>query len=557
MPALATIEQLSAAQREAQANFRKNHRALLKNQPAVAALLEQVQLDQQWIFARDGSLTAKHTDGRWWADCSIPMLAGRAMLKTLEPLQAGSCMLAPAHAGLVHAARERMGSSAVLFVAQSDPEIARMILSCHDFSDQIAKHRFWIFSGPDWANQLQSAFDRFPGLAIPTRFIRTTLTTDEAIAPLVAAAQEVFSAVLSDRTQQLASIQSQPPAVNDPRKILVICGSEFHLWDDGPTVLRDQLSALAADDLNLHCFDTDDALCGSPLALLQAARESGSVVSANLCRADCNHLIPTQLPWITWITQPAVPAFESAGPRDALVLADANWKPLARKAGWPENRVRICGWPDRMNQSRSSHWAGSLSLICDTVPIEIPATVKDFSSHRLLWDLIAEELAADPLTVEKVDEYLADRARQLNIEIDAIDRRSFINGLILPAYQQGLARLLIANELPIKLWGHGWPAIPEFSPSSQGPITISEELDHALNASTALIYCWPERCAHPMDATGKPILHRSGQDRHQLLRSARQIQNSTKPAPGPTTADRPLARVILELLNSANPPLFV
>jgi len=310
---------------------------------------------------------------------------------------------------------------------------------------------------------------------------------------------------------------------------LVVGGSDFRLWDNAALVLHEQLSGRAkSNGLAIHRFDTDDALCGSPLALLDAAQSCGSIVSANLCRADCNQLISPEVPWITWITQPAIPAFETAGPRDALVLADANWQALAGKSGWPESRVQVCGWPQCAGRHASQGFKPELALICDTRRIEIPSTVKGYSSHRLLWDLIEEELHTDPLAVEKVDEYLTDRAGQLNIAVDALDRPSFIDGLIVPAYQQGLARLLIAEKLPICLWGNGWTDLPEFAGQSPGCISNHHELNSAIAASAGLIYYHPARSAHPMEAMGKPIVYRSGPDRQQLIRSARRVLGRIK-----------------------------
>jgi hypothetical protein len=547
MPALVSWVEVTTAEREAQQNYRRNHSALVKNQPEAAALLDRVELDLEWVYARDGSLSARHTDGRWWGDCSVPVLAGAAVLKSLDPQQTGSCLLAPSHAGLVRAARERCGLSPALFVVQPDAEIARVILSTHDFSDQIAAHRFWMLTGPEWADHLRTLLEKFPGLAVPTRFIRTQLTTDDEIAPLIKIAQDVFSPVLADRTRHLSKLQDEPVPKVNPNQILLICGSQFRLWDDAPRVLREQLSAGVETDFTLHDFDTDNALCGSPLALVQAARECGSVVSANLCRADCNHLISTQVPWITWVTVAAVPAFEAAGPRDALVLADPNWRAIARKAGWPENRIRICGWPARPARTDSS--SGELDLICDTLPIEIPPQVKDFSSHRLLWELIAEELAADPLAVEKIEAYLTDRARQLSIEIDALDRRSFVDRLIIPAYQQGLARVLITSGLPIAIWGHGWKVLPEFAEKSRGTVTNSEQLEQAIAGSAGLIYSWPQRSVHPMDAMGKLIVQRSGRDQAQLINNARRVLSGAGIVS--RSGNAPLDRVILDLIETA------
>ena len=514
----------TAARREAEKNWGNNSAALRKIQPAVVELLDDVELaGEEWIFARDGSLTAMDSEGKWWGGCSVPLLAGESILKTLETVQTGSCLLVPVHAGLVRAARQRMGSWPVLFVVQPDLQIARMILSCHDFSDQIERHRFWMACGNDWSRQLRQLFDEHPGLATPTRFIRTKWTGDDVINPMITAAQDVFSAVLNERAGQLSSRQPSPKYSTDRCQVLLVGGSDFRLWDDAATVLHEQLSSCPkSDELTIHRFDTDDALCGSPLALLDAAAACGSIVSANLCRADCNQIVSSEVPWITWVTQPVVPAFETAGPRDALILADLNWRALATKAGWPADRLRVCGWPGRSLRHMQAS-KPELAIICDTREIEIPATVSGYSSHKLLWELIEEELHSDPLAVEKIEDYLTDRAGQLNIAVDALDRRSFIEGLILPAYQQGIARLLIAEKLPICLWGNGWPSLPEFAKQSRGSISSQKELESAISQSAGLIHCWPERAAHPIEAVGKPIVYRLGKDRQHLLRQSRHL----------------------------------
>jgi hypothetical protein len=552
MPTLAPMADTTAAERQAISNWANNLTVLRANQPTVAEMLEQVQLDLQWTFARDGSLTAMNQSGKWWGGCSVPLLAGRSILKTLETAQTGSCLLAPAHAGLVRAAREKMGTSPVLVVVQPDLEIVRVILSSHDFTDQIIRHRLWLVCGSVWSAELRQLFDAHPGLATPTRFIRTKWTGDDVITPMIATAQEMFSTVLGERSQKLSSLQADPAPANDLRQILLIGGSEFRLWDDAPMVLQQQLTAhQKSSELTIHRFDTDDALNGSPLALLHAARKCGSVISANICRADCNQLIAADVPWLTWITQPAVPTFETAGPRDALVLTDANWRAIARKAGWPENRVRVCDWPHRAGPCRPGpgRHAPALSFICDTQNIEIPLAVKSYSSHRLLWELIEEELHSDPLVVEKIDTYLTDRASQLNISLEVLDRRSFIERLIVPAYQQGLARMMIAEGLSIALHGSGWGDLPEFNAQARGSISSADELESIIGASAGLVYCWPERWAHAMDAMDKPIVHRSGRDRSQLIRTARRVlSGGVRKAPTTSNSDQQLGKSILEML---------
>jgi hypothetical protein len=571
MPILAPVflaESVSAA-RVVEQNMARNLGALAASQPLVADQLAEAALGKQWVFARDGSLTAMEADGRWWADCSVPLLVGRALLKTLQAGHTGSCLLAPGNAGLVVAARERIGRCTPLFVAQPDLEIGRMILACHDFSDEIRRHRLWLVCGPQWAEQLRDIFGRHPGLATPVQFIRTKLSPETLIGPMVADAQAVFSDVISGRSQQIERMRSDPRGEKDVRNILLIGGCEFRLWDDGATALHEQLSTALAGSGSIKRFDTDEPLASSPIALLEAAAARGSVVSANLCRPDCNNLISLEIPWITWMTRAGAPPFETAGPRDGLILADAAWRDIARRAGWPDDRVRIappCAGKVQSAKCRVQTEEGrstlvfpaphsalcthtsavTLGLLDNTRKIEIPASVKQFSSHRLLWDLIEEEISASPFAVENIDDYLTNRSGQLNIAHDALDRRAFNEQLILPAYAQGLARILLAARLPLALWGEGWGELEEFAAAARGPLTDRHAFHEAIARSTSLVYCWPQRTAHSIDFAGKPVVHRTGNDAALFIRDAqRALAGKTHAA---SNEDQTLGRVIVEML---------
>jgi hypothetical protein len=554
--ALMTGVQVNAAERLSQLNWGANFRALCRTQPRVARLLADVDLTNlQWLLARDGSLTAMES-GRWWTGCSVPVLAGRALLKTLDAHSGNSFMLAPAHAGLVRAAREKVGHCTALFIAQPDAQLARVILACHDFSDQIDRHRFWVVCGEQWAAQLEQLLIDYPGLALPSWFIRSRLTSDEENAPMINEAQRLFSKMLIERGSDLAGIKTEVVVGADPNRILLVGGTEFRLWDFGTRVLERQL----AGRVSIQRFDTDDALSGAPVALAKAARTCGAVVSANISRADCNQLVPIDQPWITWLTEPAVPAFATAGPRDALILADARWTSIAQKAGWPAARVRVGAWP----AGDGSLFAGvagpahseaarrlEMAIVCDTQKVQIPSTVEDFSTHRLLWELIEEELTANPLAVEDVDVYLADRAGQLNISFETLDRQRFVTQLIVPVYQQSLARLLISAGVPLRLWGRGWSELPEFSGNLGGHLESHMAFESAIARCCALVYCWPKRTAHPIDALGKLVIHRSGGDRAALLLCVQQAMRGPNAKPAAVHGTASLGVTITDLLREA------
>ncbi len=556
MPTLAPapfIESISAPDL-AEKNWRRNIASLAITQPTTVETLGRFYVDRHWIFARDGSLTALEPTGRWWADCSVPLLASRALLKTLTAGHAGSCLLSPPNAAMVVAAQERIGFSVPLFVIQPDLDIARMILSCHDFSDQIARKRLWLGAGSSWPEELLNVFDRYPGLATPGQFIRTKLTPDSIAVPLVAEAQNVFSTVASQRAERITELQSSAVPndssadLTNRKQALLIGPAEFRLWEDGAHVLHQQIS----DEFNVNWFDTTDPLNSSPIALLQAAQHSGCIMSANLCRADCNHLLSKDTPWITWMTQPGAPQFQAAGPHDALILADAAWRKYATIAGWPEDRVKIHGWPESspaLSLNPRIH-ATDLAMIVDTHRLEIPASVKQFSSHRLLWELIEEELAVNPFAIDTVDDYLTDRSGQLNIAADALDRRTFIDRLILPAYQQSVARVLITSRVPLALWGQGWSELEEFTAAARGELTDRQTFHSAVSSAKAILHCWPDRSAHPITALGKPLVY-PGNDAATLIRNALRASSTAarRPAIAPGE-DRPLARLIQTLLTT-------
>src|SRR5215212_6817318 len=77
------LSQANSAQRQAQLNLNSNVRALQKTQPQlIASEMKFSKVD--WLYARDGSLTALDENQKWWAACSVPARAAEELLRTLE-----------------------------------------------------------------------------------------------------------------------------------------------------------------------------------------------------------------------------------------------------------------------------------------------------------------------------------------------------------------------------------------------------------------------------------------------------------------------------------------
>src|SRR4051812_48885824 len=87
---------------------RRNLQALRRTQPDVAAEVEAITVDVEWVFARDGSLTAR-ANGAWWGGCSLPVRTARKLLERMELGAAVTCFLSPAYAAELRETLDRMG----------------------------------------------------------------------------------------------------------------------------------------------------------------------------------------------------------------------------------------------------------------------------------------------------------------------------------------------------------------------------------------------------------------------------------------------------------------
>jgi hypothetical protein len=228
---------------------------------------------------------------------------------------------------------------------------------------------------------------------------------------------------------------------------------------------------------------------------------------ANVGRSDLPGIVSAQTRWITWLTAPRVPAFANGFDRDVLLVADAGWVELAQKSGWPKDAVHAAGWPRNAVEDKAS---SPVALLADTRPIAPPKSLADYSSHRLLWERIESELLTDPFSLRgDVRSFLESRQQRLNISDAAFDARIFIEQLILPLYQQGLARALLLANIPVKLYGTGWDKIAEFAPHHAGSISNRQQFERSTRLASAIVYAWPMASAHPIDAVGKPVLRPS------------------------------------------------
>jgi hypothetical protein len=539
--------QSTLADRQAAANWTANAAALASTQPDLVVSLPELPPELSFVFGRDGSLTAMNSDQSWWQGCSLPRRAAKSILKTLDATGRVSCYLTPMHAAQLRVALDKLPAEHAIVALVPDQQLVSVMLRCDDFSTDITAHRLLFASGADWEKELARVFDENPGLPTPEQFIRGAAADHEATNALIPIAEKIFAAQTSHRSEKIKILrEGWSPAKRALPRICLIAPSHFQLWEDGGEVLAGIFAEASGKNCEVVRFDSDNPASAAPLALAELASECDAVVSLNIARADLPEILSPEIPWLTWLVREQIPAGDVAGSRDVLMLADAQLRSEAIAKGWKAEHVETACWPAGQASiaQRGEH---SLLMMVNTRSIEAPPRITDMSSQRLLWEAIAEEIAADPfVATPDPAKYLRRRQRDLQIPEEGFDASLFLNFLIAPAFAQSLTRLMLKEKLPLRLAGSGWESLPEFSDICSGPIRSRTAFTEAIASSQSLVYAWPLPHAHAIDTLGKPVL-RPAKGRSAFLAAARSAMQGQLAPPPP--AQRVLdAEMILRLL---------
>jgi hypothetical protein len=524
-------------------NLTANLRAIGQHQPWLSAQARSIAPNLTWLFGRDGALTGMLDGVRWWAGCSVPLAAARFMLASMDVRGTVGCFLDPLHASQLRVALDRLHQrQAVLAIVPEDQTLA-VLLHAEDFSADIRAGRLWFSAGPEWESQLRGIFKDQPGLPTPVEFIRPITANPEAVSALIEPAQCVFADASARRGEEMKALcAGWQPARRPASQLCLLCPSEFRLWDDAALALGEMDFSSAG--ISITKLDSDRPTSASPLALGSAAAACDAVLTANVFRSHLPGVIPQAMPWITWVTTPRIGAAADAGPNDRLLLADPSWQSIAHQLGWDEARLDVAGWP---RPPLSDPPARQISVLADIPSLDVPKRLEEYSSQVLLWELIRDELSRDPfLAVEEIDGYLDSRRARFQIGDDGFDRSVFIDHLMMPAVQHGLARRLVRDRMPVRLFGRGWETVEGLASFHGGIITSREELMHIVAASAALVHLWPWQSGHAVESMGRPIVRSRRLD--EFLSHARAARNGTLAPPGRTeqTISPPLVASALD-----------
>lgn len=488
-------------------------RALSETQQNLTAILQAVVPDPRPVFARDGSLTFFDDSGKWWRGCSVPVRAAESMLAALNVKGRVACLLAPTLAAHVRVALSRSRTDQAIIAVTPDLPDLSVLLRCDNFSADLTAHRVWFAWGEDWMTRLRELLAERPGLATPAQFIRLPTTPGDDVDRMVGAAQIVFAETNTARADRIelrrTAWRRRPPG---RLRLYVIAPSLFRLWDDAGAVLADAIAATpdAAHDASVTAFDPDDPARSSVVALSETTEVCDAIIAADTSRTDLPGVVPAAMPWITWVTRREfVPSFGAAGESDALVVCDPALREAAVSGGWPSERIALGGWPALPGEdvAPADSAPPALAIVADTRQVEMPEALSEFSSHTLLWNAIADELAADPFVMGGgAASYLETRMARHGVSPDGFDTGLFLDRLILPSYAQSVARVLREEGLPTRLFGAGWDAIDEFHDGTAGPVTSRHDLAAVRRVASAVVDVSTDIHRHPLHRLGLPVL---------------------------------------------------
>jgi hypothetical protein len=510
------------------ANARTNRASLAITQPKLSDHATRPVEGVTWTFARDGSLTAMLEGERWWAGCSVPRAAARFMLKAMDVRGTLGCFLHPSHAAQLRVALDRLHSRQAIVAIVPEEQTLTVLLHADDFSRDIAAGRLWFAAGSEWQAELEAIFERNPGLPTPVEFVRPILADTSPADQLIEPAQTIFARVSQARTARVQSLNSGwKSRDSERRRVCLLAGSEFRLWDDAAIVLADLASGNCG--LVVDRIDPDRPTSASPLALADAAAQCDAILAANCFRHDLPGITPIQQPWATWVTTSRIPSAADAGPNDRLLLADPSFRAIAARQGWPADRIQLAGWPEGSAEAPSPD-RGFLSIIADTQPLDMPKQVGEYSSQSVLWELIRDELTRDPfLATGDMGQYLKSRRSRLQIGESGFDAGTFVDRLMIPCIHQSIAKLLIGAGLPVRLFGRGWDQIEGLAEHHGGVVSSRDQLSRILGASAAVVHLWPWETAHPIEWAGRPLVRANGAT--QVLHDARIACSRPTPRP--------------------------
>ena len=490
-----------------------------------AAASGVVAPDADWVYARDGALTTR-PEGRWLGGVSVPKRSAELLVRNLTAKGRCAVLVRPTHPQQVRAVLDKLDAKlAVIVILSAETELS-LTLALVDFSGDLAAGRLHFA----WdAFSLKALFDRHPGLAVPQQFLRLPVTDDADATATIAWGQTTLGDVASDHRRRLAASLADWRA---GETVCVVAPQSFALWNDA--------GRFVGGFSDIESVNTDAPLSAAVAFAAERCRNAKAVLMPDAGRSDwLADAAPPDRPWLTYVTRPRVPAFVAASPRDALLLADEVFRPLA--TGWPADRVAVVGWPV---VTPAGPERKTLAIVADLPDLAPPKEVEDFSSWRVTWETIAADLVANPHRLGESPAAYLDRVRQqTGVAKAGFPAGLFLDGCVAPAYLLGIAKWLKREGLPLELFGRGWAVHAGLAGCCRGVLDTPAAL--AVAVSTAGVIDPFLTAAHPVRGLRARVVRTPGRTPTRLLQDARAALAGTSSMATPSnTIKTTIARLL-------------
>ena len=496
---------------QAAANFERNKAALERSWPRAALCLPDHLPELEWLYARDGTLSARHVDRQWFGDCSVPALAAERMFATFRLDQPTAVLLAPTHGQQIRCVLDRLASDQALIVVIPGEYTAGVAMACVDFTAAITAGRLWIAAGPDWSAELQQILDRNDGIAPASMMIRVPGLNSDVVDAVFKPCETMLAKHAQAHRQRLDLLLAKQRVPHVPARRVCVVGGAFRLWNDA----EDRLKSMASEAHTL--VDAANPAQRSALCLARAADGCDAIVTANMGRSDQPGVVPMSLPWQVWATT-RVPAHDKSAPLDTLTVADETMRPLAVQAGWPVDRVSVASEP--IDDLPALSFDARVAVLADCPTIALPAAIEEMSSHRIVWDAIERDLTTDPLRLTRAasaDAYVRAWCDRIGVPIASFPTALVLDALIAPLFIREVTRGLVQRGAAIEVWGRGWGEFEAVRPIWRGAIDTRSRLHDALSHTRAIVDLWPLAITHPSRRTGRVTIGTDGRSWEELL----------------------------------------
>jgi hypothetical protein len=503
------------AARLAHENYRANRSAVRDIQPTLLGAVPEELPDWEWIFARDGSLSARLPGRAWISGSSVPRALAERALQKLEAK--GLCIgfVVPAHAQDVVVALSKLAPEQTLLVVHPADSFLIQLLACHDFSADLRSRKFILAVGPAWQREFADTFTRHPTLVPPHQLIKLPYASPRFVERVFGSIEHLIHQESQSHQQKLRAM-SIGMAGTSTSGLLLAAGSSPRLWS---SLTGHLLSVAAANDAaDVSTLDTSDPTTASAMALARAAQSKSALLTADVGRADLPELLPVSKPWIAWCSHGRIPKRVESARRDKLILSSAQLLEPALRAGWNKSDLRV-GLPIEIPPIAAD---AKPTMIVDFVPPHVPAAFNEFSSHRLLWEFIDSQLSADALfSNSPLQQTIPSLLAKFNIDPQSFPFDLLVRQLLEPAFARALAKQLVKRGVDFRLVGSGWDSEPELT----GVRSSVNCLNDALAGASCLIDMFPGQRLHRQHFVRRPVVPTWGRSWSALLRDLARPQS--------------------------------